>query len=228
MAQPAAPAPVPRATAATGDTATCTPSPAPQPVPAPRLSLTSAAWWQGGIFGRCPAQVGVCARWGMNPNPAHPSPGVPEPPLWLSPADLPRRSVQLRVRTLQNATAGEVNGTVCHQRGWARGGGRTGTLASMAAWGACASMHPPPVGSLVIQQIHRAGGRQRQSHDAGCGCGYVPGPQRTNERPERPLGLGHGACIALQPLSTPVQSCPPLTPSHSPHHRSQPSWTPWR
>uniref|UniRef100_A0A8B9RXB5 Mucin-4 n=1 Tax=Accipiter nisus TaxID=211598 RepID=A0A8B9RXB5_9AVES len=50
--------------------------------------------------------------------------------------NLPRRSVQLRVRTLQNATAGEVNGTVCHQRGWARGGGRTGTLGSMAAWGA--------------------------------------------------------------------------------------------
>ncbi|KAM6063925.1 LOW QUALITY PROTEIN: mucin-4 [Theristicus caerulescens] len=81
--RPVAPTPAPRATAATGDTAACTPPPAPPPAPAPRLSLTSAAWWRGGDFQPLP-----------------------------SAADLPRRSIQLRVRTLRNATAGEVNGTV--------------------------------------------------------------------------------------------------------------------
>uniref|UniRef100_A0A663E2M6 Mucin-4 n=1 Tax=Aquila chrysaetos chrysaetos TaxID=223781 RepID=A0A663E2M6_AQUCH len=37
--------------------------------------------------------------------------------------NLPRRSVQLRVRTLQNATAGEVNGTVCQPEGMGSGRG---------------------------------------------------------------------------------------------------------
>uniref|UniRef100_A0A8C3KPT3 MUC4 protein n=1 Tax=Calidris pygmaea TaxID=425635 RepID=A0A8C3KPT3_9CHAR len=45
--------------------------------------------------------------------------------------NLPRRSVLLRVRTLRNATVGEVNGTVRHRKGWARGRGHTGQRGSL-------------------------------------------------------------------------------------------------
>lgn len=81
VAQPVATTPALRATAATGDTATFTPSLVPPPAPAPQLSPTSTAWWQGGIFSRCPAQVGTCAQQGVKPSPTHPGPGMPEPPL---------------------------------------------------------------------------------------------------------------------------------------------------
>lgn len=129
MTQPAAPTPALMATAAMGDTASWTPSPAPLPVPALQLSLTSDAWWQGGIFSHCPAQVGACARCVGNPNPVGPGSGMPEPLLWNfpAPADLPLRRVQLRVRTLQNATAAEVNSSVCMGMG-------SGRDAHQAAW----------------------------------------------------------------------------------------------
>lgn len=90
VAQPVATTPALRATAAMGDTATFTPSPAPPPAPAPRLSRTSAARWQGGIFSHCQAQVGTCAWHGVKPNPRpHPGPAMPDPPLWLSPSRSP-------------------------------------------------------------------------------------------------------------------------------------------
>lgn len=38
----------------------------------------------------------------------------------------------MRIKTLQNTTAEEVNSTVCHWRGWAQSRGHTGILGSVA------------------------------------------------------------------------------------------------
>lgn len=215
-----------RATAATGDAATFTPSPAPPPALAPQLSLTSTAWWQEGIFSLCPAQVGTCAQHGVKPNPTHPGPGQSHHCGFL-PAGLPRRTIQMRIKTLQNTTVEEVNSTVCHWKGWAQSRGHTGILGSMAAGGAHASIWPP-MGSLGVQQIHKPRGRKHQLHDDGCSPGPVPHPQQINQRPEQLLGLGHNACITLQSFPMLVSFCLSLMPSCCPHCRSQPSWTPWR
>lgn len=98
----------------------------------------------------------------------------------------------MRIKTLQNTTAEEVNSTVCHWRGWAQSRGHTGILGSVAAWGAHASVCPP-MRSVGVQQIHKPRGRKHQEHDDGCSRGHVPRPQQMNQRPEQPLGLGHHA-----------------------------------
>jgi len=76
----------------------------------------------------------------------------------------------------------------------------------------------------------QAGGSPCQPCDTGGGHGHghVLGSQHVKERPGQPLGLGHSAWTTLQPLPALVLSSPPLTRSRSPHHRSRPSWAPWR
>lgn len=114
----------------------------------------------------------------------------------------------MRIKTLQNTTAEEVNSTVCHWRGWAQSRGHTGILGSMAVGGGHASVCPP-MGSLGLQQIHKPRGRKHPLHDDGCSRGSVPNPRQMNQRPEQPLGLGLNACITLQPFPALVSFCFP-------------------
>lgn len=130
----------------------------------------------------------------------------------------------MRLKTLQNSTAEEVNSTVCHWRGGLKAGD---TLARWAAWQLgvpmpCMPSHGVSGGPADPQAT------KQHLHDDGCSRGPVPSPQQMNQRPEQPLGLGHDACITLQTCPMLVSFCLLLMPSCSPCCRSQPSWTPWR
>lgn len=137
----------------------------------------------GGDF-RPPASPGGCPC--PVPCPSSASPGAQKAPRCFCPADLPRRSVRLQVRALQNATAGEVNasvrswqGTGCH------GGSGTGGCCSVGARASCT----PCIPSCGIPRDPAAPSRVLPA-----------GPQGRNEA-EQPSGLGHGAC---SPLLTPT------------------------
>lgn len=152
----------------------------------------------GGDF-QPPASPGGCPC--PVPCPSSASPGAQKAPRCFCPADLPRRSVRLQVRALQNATAGEVNasvrswqGTGCH------GGSGTGGMLQRGVPVPPAPRASPPVASPGIQQLLPV-------------CSpLVP---KAGTRPSSPRGWG----------TVPAALC---SPPHTPRHRSRPSWARWR